>query len=49
MKPHGRLLWIAAILTLGVTLLRLFAELNHWDASLASREGGGPGALIGIS
>ncbi len=44
----SRLLGLAGVVTLAVTLFRLFAELNGWSALWASSEGGGPGALIGI-
>jgi hypothetical protein len=44
----GRLILVPAVITLGVTLLRLTGELNRWSPSLFSREAGGAGALIGI-
>jgi hypothetical protein len=39
----------ASLITLGVTLLRLGLELGHAPAWLASAEGGGGTALLGIS
>jgi hypothetical protein len=44
----GRLILVPAVITLGVTLLRLTGELNRWSPTLFSREAGGAGALIGI-
>ncbi len=45
----GKLVVVPAVITLGVTLLRLFGELQGWSPRLFSREAGGGGALIGIS
>jgi hypothetical protein len=45
----GRLVLVPAVITLGVTLLRLFGELQGWSPRLFSREPGGGGALVGIS
>jgi hypothetical protein len=45
----GRLILVPAIITLGVTLLRLFGELQGWSPRLFSREPGGGGSLVGIS
>jgi hypothetical protein len=45
----GKIILIPALITLGITLLRLLAELMGLPSWLASREAGGPGALIGIS
>ena len=48
-KPSlGQLVLVPSLLTLGVTLLRLFGELQNWSPSLFSREAGGGGSLIGI-
>jgi hypothetical protein len=48
--PHyGKLIAIPALITLGITLLRLGAEFMDLPAWLANRQPGGPGALIGIS
>jgi hypothetical protein len=44
----GRLILVPAIITLGVTLLRLGGELNGGSGSLFSREAGGKAALVGI-
>ena len=40
---------VPALITLGVTLLRLVGELNNWSPVLFSREAGGGGAIVGIS
>jgi hypothetical protein len=45
----GRLVVVPAVITLAVTLLRLFGELQGWSPRLFSREAGGGGALVGIS
>src|SRR5512142_3187783 len=45
----GKLVLVPAVITLGVTLLRLFGELQGWSPRLFSREAGGGGALVGIS
>jgi hypothetical protein len=44
----GQLVLVPSLLTLGVTLLRLFGELQGWSPSLFSRAAGGGGSLIGI-
>jgi hypothetical protein len=44
-----RLIKVPALITLGVTLLRLIGELNHWSPALFSREAGGGGAAVGIT
>jgi hypothetical protein len=38
-----------AIVTLGVTLLRLVGELRNWSPALFNKEAGGGGALVGIA
>jgi hypothetical protein len=43
------LILVPAVITLGVTLLRLTGELLHWSPSLFNREPGGGGALVGIA
>ena len=43
-----RLIRIPALITLGVTLLRLIGELNGWSPALFNREAGGGAALVGI-
>ena len=49
-RPHyGKLIFIPALITLGITLLRLGLELMGAPAWLANKAPGGPGALIGIS
>jgi len=45
----GKLVLVPAVITLGVTLLRLFGELQGWSPRLFSREAGGGFALVGIS
>ena len=42
------LIFVPAIITLAVTLLRLVGELQRWSPKLFSREAGGAGALVGI-
>ena len=44
-----QLILVPAILTLGVTILRLVGELNDWAPVLFSREAGGGAAIVGIS
>jgi hypothetical protein len=49
-KPdYGKLILIPAVITLGITLLRLAAELMNLPSWLANKHPGGVGALIGIS
>jgi hypothetical protein len=43
-----RLAFVPALITLGVTLLRLAGELLHWSPTLFNRDPGGGGALVGI-
>lgn len=45
----GQLILVPALITLGVTLLRLVGELQGWSPALFSKEAGGGGALVGIS
>jgi hypothetical protein len=45
----GRLIFVPALITLAITLLRLVAEFLSLPAWLASKEAGGVGALIGIT
>jgi hypothetical protein len=42
------ILW-PAVITLAITLLRLFGELSGWSKALVNPAAGGAGALIGIS
>lgn len=44
-----RLVRVPALITLGVTLLRLIGELQNWSPRLFNREAGGGGALVGIA
>jgi len=49
-RPTVReLVLVPAVITLGVTILRLVGELQHWDQRFFNRAGGGGGALVGIS
>lgn len=48
-KAINRLIMYPALITLGVTLLRLVGELLHWSSILFSRVEGGGAAIIGIS
>jgi hypothetical protein len=49
-KPrYWKIIFVPALITLGITILRLCAELMELPAWLANRGVGGPGALIGIS
>ena len=45
----ARLILIPAVICLGVTLLRLFGELQNWSEFWFSRAAGGGGSPIGIS
>lgn len=44
----GRLILVPALVTLGITLLRLAGEVMNWSPRLFSREAGGAGAIVGI-
>jgi hypothetical protein len=44
-----RLIAIPALITLGVTILRLVGELRHWPSPWFSAAAGGGGAIVGIS
>lgn len=48
-KTINRLIMYPALITLGITLLRLVGELLHWPVILFSRAEGGGAAIIGIS
>lgn len=48
-ESNGRLVWMAAAITLAVTLLRLTGELLNWSPALFSRAPGGGASLVGIS
>ena len=43
-----RLVLVPALITLGVTLLRLAGEMQGWSERFFSRQAGGGGALVGI-
>jgi hypothetical protein len=43
------LILVPAVITLGVTLLRLVGELQHWNPKLFNPAPGGGGALVGIA
>jgi hypothetical protein len=47
--PVRSLILVPAIVTLGVTLLRLVGELQHWSPALFNPAPGGGGSLVGIS
>lgn len=47
--PTGRLILVPALITLGVTLLRLVGELQGWSPLFFNKEAGGGGALVGIA
>jgi len=44
-----KLILVPALITLGVTLLRLTGELLHWSKAFFNPEPGGGGALVGIA
>ncbi len=49
-EPHyGKLILVPALITLGITLLRLVGEFLDFPAWLANKEPNGLAALIGIS
>ncbi len=43
------LITIPALITLGVTILRLVGELEHWPKPWFNAAAGGGGAIVGIS
>ncbi|MBZ5516528.1 MAG: hypothetical protein LAN62_17105 [Acidobacteriia bacterium] len=45
----SRMILIPALITLGVTILRLVGELLHWPTVLFNPAAGGGGAIVGIS
>lgn len=45
---NRRLIFVPAVISLAVTLLRLVGELQHWSPKFFSREAGGAGAIVGI-
>ena len=46
---YGKLILVPALITLGITLLRLGAEFMDLPSWLANKQAGGFGALVGIS
>jgi len=44
-----QLIFIPSVITLGVTLLRLVGELQHWPTALFNPAAGGGGSIIGIT
>jgi hypothetical protein len=44
-----KLILVPALITLGVTLLRLTGELMHWSPKLFNPAAGGGGAIVGIA
>jgi len=44
----SRLIMVTALITLGVTILRLVGELQHWSPTFFSTAAGGGAALVGI-
>ncbi|MDD5544242.1 MAG: hypothetical protein PHX83_13815 [Acidobacteriia bacterium] len=47
-KTTWQLIFVPAVITLIVTIVRLIGELNQWSSKLFNREAGGPMAIIGI-
>ena len=45
----ARLIFWPAVITLGITFLRVEGELRHWSSVWFNRSAGGGGAIIGIS
>jgi hypothetical protein len=45
----SHLIFIPAVITLAITLLRLAGELERWNQHLFGRAAGGGGAIVGIS
>jgi hypothetical protein len=44
-----RLIMVPSLITLGITILRLIGELQHWSPSLFNPAPGRGGAIIGIT
>lgn len=44
-----KLIAIPAVITLGVTILRLVGELQHWSRTWFNPEAGGPWSVVGIT
>lgn len=52
MKPKSattRLILVPALITLGITILRLTGELEHWSKTFFNPEAGGPWSVVGIT
>jgi hypothetical protein len=49
MSPYLRLVLVPAIITFGVTILRLVGELNQWSRTFFNADAGGGMALVGIA
>ena len=47
--PIKKLVLVPALITLGITLLRLTGELMHWSPKLFNPAPGGGGAIVGIA
>ena len=47
--PIKKLVLVPALITLGITLLRLTGELMHWSPKLFNPAAGGAGAIVGIA
>jgi len=45
----GKLILVPSLITVGVTILRLVGELEHWTPLLFNPASGGGGSLVGIS
>ncbi len=45
----ARLILVPALMTLGVTVLRLTGELEHWSPRFFTGGVGGPGGIVGIT
>lgn len=45
----ARLIFVPALITLAVTILRLEGELQHWSTMLFNPSAGGGGAIVGIT
>lgn len=44
-----QLIFVPSLITLGVTLLRLIGELQHWPTRLFNPDAGGQGSIVGIA
>jgi hypothetical protein len=48
-KSIVQLVLVPSLITLGITILRLEGELNHWGSPWFNSSAGGGGAIVGIS